>query len=240
MSGLFDDLMLKRGRNNSLFDALVGTSGPTAVPVVAGAPNCDTQCPSSMPEDPPDPYLTDGVLHVYCWALVHGPSLPTPESVSPPGAGNKKWTHADPKHWCNGVTWVRQALRCPTRPRLETEVAKHLTETIAKVHAAPKGSKRRILNDEYERYGRRITDPPPLAQAEKLQRIARHKLNAPQRNEALWPTQQAFWEGAAAAVAAYKVAWQNTGSPGDDRALSSAMEDALHNELYLGAKRLEQ
>ena len=240
MSGLFNTLMATHAvrKAPSIYQELMGDDAGASGDDTGSA--CETRCPSSAPEEPPDPYVNDGVLQLYCWALVHGPDLPSPGSIPHPGTGLGRWSQVDEKHWCNGVSWARQALRCPTRPNLNTDVARHLVNTLVKVRAAPKGAKRATVNAEYERYGRRITDPLPLLQTIRLQRIAAYRLDAKRRNEKLWPSQQAFWEGVKAALVAYKIAWSNPASNADDRTLDFVMEDLVHDELYLGAKRLEK
>jgi hypothetical protein len=233
---LFDDLMATASPATSkvsLFDQLVASAQQPGL-------DCTTICPTWTPADPPDPFADDGLLKLYCWALVHGPELPEPKRVPHPGVGSARWTHQDHKHWNNGVNWARQALRCVTRARLISEVAKPLVETMAAVRSAPSGDRRKAFNAQYRRRGVRVTTPLPLRQTEKLLRISDYKLDAKRRNETLYASQEAFWRGARTTLLAYKMSWSEPPKDAPEgRSIELVMEDAAHSELYLGAKRIE-
>ncbi len=236
MGSAFDDLMtIGHGKPTaaSPFDQLMQHE-------VEPELDCATICPAIAPEDPPPFFGSDGLLKLYCWALVYGPQLPEPATIPHPGVGMRRWTHLGGKHWRNGVTWARQALRCVTRTRLRDEVAKPLVEAMAAVQSAPKGKRRAAYNAQYRRRQTQMTTPLPLRQADKLLRIVTYKLAAKQRNESLWPSQEAFWRGAQAALLAYRMAWSEPpASDPDGDSIEMRLEDEAHTSLYLDAKKLE-
>ena len=203
--------------------------------------NCGTTCDPRQPPDPPNPFKGDGLLQAYCWALIHGPQVPAVQTIPPPSVGAQRWTHPEnQKHWSNGVRWACQGIRCVTRERLKTEVGQPLHELMGHIRAAPKKERVKTFNRLCTgRATDRALTPLPMRQAEKLTRIARYKLNAKQRNEHIWPSQQAFWEGAKAATQAYTLAWQSAPSPGaPDEPMAGWYADAMHDALFFGTKAL--
>ena len=202
--------------------------------------NCQTACSPSQPADAPNPFRRDGLLQVYCWALIHGPAVPKIETIPRPAHSSQRWTQeAHRQRWDNGVLWACQAIRCITRAQLQGRVGGPLREVMDQIRAAPRADRVKVLNRMCPtgRSRDRALAPLPMRKADSLVRIAEHKLDAARRNEHLWPSQQAFWNGVKAAAQHYSLAWQTEASPSrPDDSMAEWYADGLHDAMFFGAR----